>query len=190
VKTREKYVLSGSVLAATLFLSGCGVGTSHESGMMGTNSSYYSSKLDCKTPTNLKGSIVSVVLTDMGMRRMMGGNAPMGAHMRLVASPSTTSVGVTSIIVKNLGWRTHELVIMPLSGNQNSGERVSGVDGKVSESGSLGEASKNCGTGVGSGIRSGSASWTTVSLKPGRYELICNLANHYADGMYQELDVS
>ena len=79
---------------------------------------------------------------------------------------------------------------MPLSGSQNSGERVSGTDGKVNESGSLGEASKNCGAGVGSGIRSGSASWTTFSLKPGRYELICNLANHYADGMYQELDVS
>ena len=190
MKNRRKYVLSGSIVVATLLLSGCGVGTTHESGMMGTNSSYYSSNLDCKIPTNLKGSTVSVVLTDMGMRRMMGGIAPMGAHMRLVASPSNTSAGVTSIIVKNLGWRTHELVIMPLSGSQNSGERVPGADGKVSESGSLGEASKNCGKGVGSGIRSGSASWTTISLKPGRYELICNLANHYADGMYQELNVS
>jgi len=27
-------------------------------------------------------------------------------------------------------------------------------------------------------------------LAPGRYELICNLPNHYADGMYQELVVT
>lgn len=190
MKARERYVLSGLIVLITLFISGCGVGTNHGSGMMGTNSSYYSSKLDCKVPTNLKGSIVSVVLTDMGMRRMMGGIAPMGAHMRLIASPSSVPSGVASLIVKNLGWRTHELVILPLLGSQNSGERVPGADGKVSESGSLGEASKNCGTGIGSGIKSSSASWTTISLKPGRYELICNLANHYVDGMYQELDVT
>jgi len=29
-----------------------------------------------------------------------------------------------------------------------------------------------------------------VTLKPGRYELICNLANHYAAGMYQDLVVT
>jgi Sulfocyanin (SoxE) domain len=29
-----------------------------------------------------------------------------------------------------------------------------------------------------------------VTLHPGRYELICNLPNHYADGMYAQLVVS
>jgi uncharacterized cupredoxin-like copper-binding protein len=29
-----------------------------------------------------------------------------------------------------------------------------------------------------------------VTLAPGHYELVCNLENHYADGMYQELDVT
>jgi uncharacterized cupredoxin-like copper-binding protein len=32
--------------------------------------------------------------------------------------------------------------------------------------------------------------WTTIDLRPGRYELVCNLRNHYANGMHQELDVS
>ena len=190
MKTKKRYAVSGLLLSATLVLSGCAVGGNTGQGMMGSNSNYYDSNLDCKFPTNLKGAIVTVVLSDMGMTRMMGGIAPMGAHMRLIASPSTVSAGVASLIVKNLGWRTHELVILPLSGNQQSGQRVPGADGKVSESGSVGEASKSCGAGVGSGITSGSASWTTITLKPGRYELICNLANHYADGMYQELDVS
>ena len=190
MKTKKRYVVSGLLVLATLVLSGCAIGGNTGQGMMGSNSNYYDSNLDCKSPTNLKGAIVTVVLSDMGMRQMMGGIAPMGAHMRLVASPSSVSAGTISIIVKNLGWRTHELVILPLSGNQQSGQRVPGVDGKVSESGSVGEASKSCGAGVGSGITSGSASWTTVTLEPGRYELICNLVNHYADGMYQELDVS
>jgi len=29
-----------------------------------------------------------------------------------------------------------------------------------------------------------------VTLKAGRYELICNLANHYSGGMHQELVVT
>ena len=45
-------------------------------------------------------------------------------------------------------------------------------------------------SGTGDGITSGTVSWTTVTLPPGRYELICNLPNHYADGMYQELVVT
>lgn len=189
MKTNKRYAVGGILVSATLLLSGCAIAATSGPGMMGSNTNYYDSKLDCNVPANLQGSFVKVVLLDMGMRRTMGGVAPMGAHMRLIASPSTVSAGVVSIVVKNLGWRTHELVIMPLSENMKSGQRVPGADGKVSESGSVGEASKSCGAGVGSGIGSGSASWTTISLKPGRYELICNLANHYADGMYQELDV-
>lgn len=40
------------------------------------------------------------------------------------------------------------------------------------------------------GITSGSVGWTTLTLAPGRYELVCNLKNHYANGMYQELVVT
>ena len=32
-------------------------------------------------------------------------------------------------------------------------------------------------------------SWTTLTLNPGRYELLCNIAGHYGSGMYTELDV-
>ena len=34
-----------------------------------------------------------------------------------------------------------------------------------------------------------SVRWVTIALTPGRYELLSNLQNHYADGMYAELDV-
>ena len=40
------------------------------------------------------------------------------------------------------------------------------------------------------GIASGAVGWTTLTLPRGRYELVCNLTNHYANRMYQELDVT
>ena len=191
---------------ASLALAACGSGNSTGSGMMGaggrpTGSSsgsgvmggaagYRFSQVTCAAPSSLPGRIVNVTLADMGMTRMMGGTAPLGAHMMLRASPATISAGKVSFVATNMGWRTHELVILPLAAGAAAGQRVPGSDGKVPETGSLGEASNSCGSGTGDGITSGSVGWTTVTLPPGRYELICNEPNHYADGMYQELVVT
>jgi uncharacterized cupredoxin-like copper-binding protein len=109
--------------------------------------------------------------------------------MRLAASPTTVAAGQVSLVASNVGWRTHELVILPLTTNARAGQRVPAADGKVTEVGSLGEASNTCAAGAGEGIKSGAVGWMTVELAPGRYELVCNLRNHYADGMHQELDV-
>jgi uncharacterized cupredoxin-like copper-binding protein len=185
-----------TVVMAGLALTGCGsstgaggMGGAHGSGMMGGGSGYHSSSLTCSAPSGLAGNTVQVRLSDMGMTHMMGGVAPMGAHMRLVASPGTVTAGLVSLVVSNVGWRTHELVILPLSNTATAGQRIPAADGKVTEAGSLGEASNTCAAGTGEGIKSGAVGWTTVTLAAGRYELVCNLRNHYADGMHQELDV-
>jgi len=81
-------------------------------------------------------------------------------------------------------------VVMPLADGQSAGQRIVGSDGEVDETGSLGEVSNNCASGVGEVILSGARGWTTLTLNPGRYELICNLPNHYAAGMYQEVVVN
>ncbi|HEX7406009.1 MAG TPA: sulfocyanin-like copper-binding protein, partial [Candidatus Nanopelagicaceae bacterium] len=141
-------------------------------------------------PTNLTGHIIDVAVGDMGMTRMMGGDAPRGGHMRLTAIPSTFAAGKVTIVVTNMGWRTHELVVLPLAVDQSAGQRIPGSDGKVDETGSLGEASNSCGAGTGNGITAGSVGWTTLTLAPGRYEFVCNLKNHYANGMYQEVVVN
>jgi uncharacterized cupredoxin-like copper-binding protein len=159
-------------------------------GMMSGGAGYHFARVTCSPPRSLPGRIVNVTLADMGMTRMMGGTAPLGAHMLLRISPATIPAGQISFVASNLGWRTHELVILPLAAGAAAGQRVPGVDGKVAETGSLGEASHSCGSGTGDGISSGTVSWTTVTLPPGRYELICNLPNHYADGMYQQLVVT
>ncbi len=146
--------------------------------------------LSCEAPTDLPGSRVTVSLVDMGMSRMMGGVARVGARMLLVARPATVHSGPVSVVVENSGWRTHELVVLPLVAGAGAGQRVPGRDGTVDESGSLGEASASCAAGHGEGIVSGAVGWVTVTLAPGHYELVCNLENHYADGMRQELLVT
>jgi uncharacterized cupredoxin-like copper-binding protein len=168
--------------------NGSGAGTGP--GMMGGASGYHYSKLTCRAPGDLPGQVVTVMLADMGMTRMMGGTAPLGARMMLRAAPRTLVAGQVSLVATNRGWRSHELVVLPLAAGQRAGQLVPGSDGKVDEAESLGEASTSCGAGTGEGIAAGRVGWTTLTLTPGRYELVCNLRNHYANGMHQEIRVS
>ncbi|MEV5958248.1 sulfocyanin-like copper-binding protein [Streptomyces sp. NPDC051987] len=110
--------------------------------------------------------------------------------MRLAAHPVTVPAGKVTVRVVNAGTLVHEVIVLPLPGAQAAGERAVGSGGRVSEAGSLGEASRTCGSGAGDGIAPGAAAWTTVTLRPGRYELLCNVRGHYAAGMYTELDVT
>jgi len=104
--------------------------------------------------------------------------------------PATVAAGTVSLVALNMGWRTHELVILPLASGATAGQQVRGADGKVAETGSVGEASRSCVSGPGAGITAGTAAWITVTLPPGHYELVCNLANHYLAGMHRELVVT
>lgn len=151
-------------------------------GMMGQQSRNYAFADRCAPPTDLPGSTINVAVFDMG--RMMG------VRMGLSTFPSVVPAGKVNIVVTNMGMRTHEVVVLPLTEGQNAGTRIVGSDGKVDESASLGEASKDCGTGSGEGIVSGSRGWVTLTLAPGRYEFLCNLPNHYSAGMYQEIIVT
>jgi hypothetical protein len=141
------------------------------SGMMG-GGGYRSSSPTCSVPDSLPGTRVQVWLMDMGMSTRMGGVAPMGAPMRLRLSTGHVSAGTVTLVVHNVGWRTHELVVLPLGRGVPAGQRSVGADGRVSEAGSLGEASRSCGPDEGDGITSGSAGWTTITLPGGRYELV------------------
>jgi uncharacterized cupredoxin-like copper-binding protein len=50
--------------------------------------------------------------------------------------------------------------------------------------------SNSCAAGAGEGLKPGATGWTTLTLTPGRYELVCNIAGHYTAGAFAELDVS
>lgn len=183
-------VLLGTGLSACTTGSGGGpMGSGPGQRMMGGSGYRYSSRT-CTPPADLPGTRVSVLLADRGMAHPAGGVAPMGAHMMLRASTDHVPAGDVSLVAANRGWRTHELVVLPLAPGVPAGRRPVGADGRVSERGSLGEASRSCAADGGEGIRPGSAGWTTIRLPAGRYELVCNLRHHYADGMYQALVVS
>ena len=137
----------------------------------------------CAAP-QLPGETVNVTLSDRGNAMM--GRGPMMVTLRV--NPSTVGAGQISFVVHNQGALAHELVILPLRGD-GPGTRPTGSDGKIDESQSLGEASKSCAQGVGDGIAPGSTSWVTVSLKSGRYELVCDEPWHYAAGMFDVLTV-
>ena len=140
----------------------------------------------CSAP-GLPGTVVNVHLVDMGGRMMMGGWG--GGMMRVLTSRARVSAGTVSFRVVNTGSLVHELVVIPLTSGQGVGERAVGADGRVDETGSVGEASKTCGAGAGDGINPGAIGWVTLTLAPGNYELVCNLHGHYGAGMYAFLAV-
>ena len=106
------------------------------------------------------------------------------------ADRSTVAHGTVSFLVTNGGTVSHELVILLLPADQIPGPRPVGPDAKIDEAGSLGEASNICAEGTGQGILPGASDWVTITLPPGRYELVCNLPGHYAAGMDTQLTVN
>jgi uncharacterized cupredoxin-like copper-binding protein len=148
---------------------------------------FRSAPTSCTVP-NLSGAVVDVTLTNMG-GPMMGGGSVTGGMMRLSTSASSATSGTVSFVATNVGSVNHELLVLPLPEGQIVGTRVIRDDGTVDELGSLGEASKTCGAGTGDGIAPGTSSWVTLTLAPGRYELVCNLPGHYAAGMYAQITV-
>jgi uncharacterized cupredoxin-like copper-binding protein len=161
----------------------------------------------CQVPS-VPGTVVSVRVAEMGgmmgapdeRGRWMGdwyrdgGNVaqawpPGMGWMDMTISPTPVQAGEASLRVANLGWRPHELVVLPLTPGQSVGQRPVQTDGKINEAGSLGEVSASCAAGRGDGILPGATGWTTLTLAAGRYELACNYPGHYRAGMFAELDV-
>jgi len=134
--------------------------------------------------------VVNVSLTDSG-GPMGEGDGPMhpGA-MGLKTDRATVPHGTVTFVVTNAGAVSHEVVILPLPASQNAGTRPFDGEAKIDETGILGEVSASGGEGAGAGIEPGAEGRLTVTLAPGRYELVCNLAGHYVSGMYSTLTVS
>lgn len=188
--SRRRHVIFG--IAATLVLTGLSVvAVGFLRGGI-TPGRYVAAPFgsSCAAP-KLSGTVVNVALTDMGGPMMGQFNGMMyGGAMRLSADHATVRQGTVSFLVTNAGSIDHEMVILPLPNSQSVGTRPIGAGGKVDEAGSLGEAATTCGEGAGHGIVPGASSWVTVSLPPGRYELVCNIRGHYAAGMYRQLTVT
>ena len=186
--TSRRWMIVG--ILATLILAGLSLVTVGVLGGVFTAGGPRSPAGACAVP-KLSGTIVDVNLTNMGGPMMGVGSGPMpGGAMRLQADQGTVQHGPVSFLVTNRGSITHEMVVLPLPASQVVGTRPIGGDAKIDEAGSLGEASHTCGEGAGQGILPGASSWVSITLEPGRYELVCNLPGHYAAGMYTQITVT
>ena len=152
--------------------------------------SYRSYSTGCQAPASV-GEQVRVTVSDMGGGAMMGGANWSGmGRMGMSVVPQSVPAGKITLDVVNVGMRDHEVLVLPLAAGQQIGQRQVGSDGRIDESSSEGEVSNTCAAGACDGLRPGATGWTTVTLAPGRYERVCNIAGHYAAGAFAELDVS
>jgi uncharacterized cupredoxin-like copper-binding protein len=100
---------------------------------------------------------------------------------RIKLSRSRIRAGDVRLVVKNKGPDTHELLVartgsaLPLRGDNIT------VDEEAIEPVTVGEAE---------GESPGHVRVLQLKLRPGRYELFCNMAGHYLGGMRARLVVS
>lgn len=111
--------------------------------------------------TATSGAVVAVVLDEW----------------KLVPAQAAVRAGRVSFVVRNDGSMTHEFVVLR-SDRRAGGLPVKG--GKAVETGRRGELSQ---------IASGVSRRLTLTLRPGRYVLLCNLLGHYQAGQFAALRV-
>jgi uncharacterized cupredoxin-like copper-binding protein len=101
---------------------------------------------------------------------------------RITVAPARVRAGTVRLVLHNKGPDTHELLIV----------RSAGPDLPLRSDGlTINEAALDRATvGVIEGREPGTSEQLLVHLKPGRYELFCNMAGHYLGGMRAELVVT
>jgi uncharacterized cupredoxin-like copper-binding protein len=111
--------------------------------------------------TATSGATVSVVLDEW----------------KLLPARAAVRAGRVTFVARNDGSMTHEFVVLR-SDRRAGGLPVKG--GKAVETGTRGELSQ---------IASGVSRRLTLTLRPGRYVLLCNLLGHYQAGQFAALRV-
>jgi uncharacterized cupredoxin-like copper-binding protein len=91
----------------------------------------------------------------------------------------TVKAGKVTFVVDDKGKAPHELVILRTSTDAGKLRKTTG--GRAAEVGRITESGD---------LKPGQDRRFTVSLKPGHYALICNIAGHYAAGMYTNFVVA
>jgi len=103
------------------------------------------------------------------------GGGPVAVQLKefkVVPTPKSVTAGKVVFTVKNVGKIEHELVVVKTNKAPGS---LAGSGSKASETGTVGE--------VG-GLKAGKTAKLTLTLKAGKYVLLCNLPGHYKAGQY------
>ncbi len=101
---------------------------------------------------------------------------------RITVRPARVRAGTVRLLLHNTGPDTHELLIV----RSSRGRLALRTDGLTVNEAAVDRAT----VGVIEGKRPGTSEEVVLHLKPGRYELFCNMAGHYLGGMHAELVVT
>jgi uncharacterized cupredoxin-like copper-binding protein len=134
-----------------------------------------------------EGATVGVTLWDKGTSAPMSNDEGMGmtnasmsgTNMGIKTDKDTVKAGEVKFEVTNSSQETeHEMIILPIpsDGNLPYDEKEARFD--EDKAGALGEVSE---------LAPGKSGEVTLHLKPGKYLLSCNVANHFANGMWTTL---
>jgi uncharacterized cupredoxin-like copper-binding protein len=129
-------------------------------------------------------NVIKVELWDKGAKAEMAMNLGIGgtgdkskATMGLALSSNTANAGKVTFNVVNTSKDTvHEVVILPYK--EGKALPYSDKDMRIDEeaAGHLGEVSE---------LQPGKSGSVTLDLNPGKYLLVCNIAGHYMNGMWE-----
>ena len=97
-------------------------------------------------------------------------------------APARIRAGTVRLLLQNRGPDTHELIIV----RHSPGHLPLRSDGLTVNEAVLEQAT----VGTAEGQAPGVGHELLLHLKPGRYELFCNMAGHYPGGMRAELVVT
>ena len=101
---------------------------------------------------------------------------------RIKVSPARVSAGDVRLLIRNEGPDAHELIVVrPARGRLALRSDALTVNE---------EALEGVTAGVEEPKEPGAVHELRLHLKPGRYELFCNMAGHYLGGMHAELVVT
>ena len=141
-----------------------------------------------------KSTVVNVTMWDKGANAEMSMDRGIGMDhdammsgmmdgmMGMKLSADAVPAGEVTFKVTNTSKeQVHEMLVVPWPAD-GKGLPYNAQDARFDEdaAGSLGEVEE---------LEPGKSGELTLSLKPGRYALACNIANHYADGMWTEFTV-
>ncbi len=143
------------------------------------------------TGASLAATVVNVTLWDKGAAMTMATDLAYAspppdlsaATMGIRALPATAKAGVVTFKVTNSSTDTiHEMLVIALADPTKPLPYVA-ADSRVDEeaAGDKGEVSE---------LDPGASGSLTLSLAPGHYLLICNVAGHFAAGMWATFEVT
>jgi uncharacterized cupredoxin-like copper-binding protein len=93
-----------------------------------------------------------------------------------ISGGSSAKAGTVTFKVKNVGDYQHELVVVKTS---TKAAKLKTKDGKAVDTGKVGEVE----------VTSGKTKSLKLTLKKGHYALICNIGDHYTQGMRKDFTV-